>query len=220
METAICDFLKHYSQFCCSRPGTRTERYCMRLYDLRGQRKYLTPAERAAFLRAARRAPQRVRTLCETLAYTGCRISEALALTAGRVDLSDGVLVIESLKKRRKGVYRPVPVPPRFLRVLTQVHDLASAKIQPDAGVSVRLWPWSRVTAWRYVCAVMESAGIIGLHATPKGLRHGFGIKAVAAQVPLNMTQRWLGHAQLSRTSIYLDAVGAEEKQIAERMWD
>jgi len=31
-----------------------------------------------------------VRTLCPTLAYTGCRISEALALTADRVDLHAG----------------------------------------------------------------------------------------------------------------------------------
>jgi integrase len=46
-----------------------------------------------------------------TLAYTGCRLSEALALTADRVDLAAGVLTFESLKKRRTGVYRSVPVP-------------------------------------------------------------------------------------------------------------
>jgi integrase/recombinase XerD len=192
----------------------------MRLYDLQGQRKYLTPAERTDFLQAAKSAPEDVRTFCGTLAYTGCRISEALALTAARVDLGDGVLVIESLKKRRKGIYRAVPVPPRFLDALDLAHDLRAARRQPGGGVDIRLWEWSRATAWRRVCDVMEAAGITGLHATPKGLRHGFGIKAVASNVPLNMTQRWLGHAQLSTTSIYLDAVGAEEKQLAERMWD
>jgi integrase len=192
----------------------------MRLYDPKGKRKYLTPAERAEFLRAAKLAPGPVRTFCGTLAYTGCRISEALALTAARVDLADGVLVIESLKKRRKGIYRAVPVPPRFLNALDQAHDLTAAQRQPDSGASAKLWEWSRATAWRHVRAVMEAAGISGIHATPKGLRHGFGIKAVASNVPLNMTQRWLGHAQLSTTSIYLDAVGAEEKQLAERMWD
>ncbi len=36
-----------------------------------------------------------------TLAYTGCRLSEALALTVDRVDLAAGVLMIESRKKRR-----------------------------------------------------------------------------------------------------------------------
>jgi hypothetical protein len=38
-------------------------------------------------------------------------LSEALALTADRVDLVAGVLVFESLKKRRSGIFRSVPVP-------------------------------------------------------------------------------------------------------------
>jgi integrase len=42
---------------------------------------------------------------------------------------------------------------------------------------------------------------------------------AVSAGIPLNLVQKWLGHAQLSTTAIYADAVGAEEKDIARRMW-
>ena len=61
------------------------------LHDQRGHRKYLTPAERDVFLKAADDAEVReVRTFCATLAYTGCRISEALALIADRIDLKDG----------------------------------------------------------------------------------------------------------------------------------
>jgi site-specific recombinase XerD len=37
--------------------------------------------------------------------------------------------------------------------------------------------------------------------------------------VPLNLLQRWLGHAQLTTTAIYANAIGPEERQIAERMW-
>ena len=62
-------------------------------------------------------------------------------------------------------------------------------------------------------------AGISGPQASPKGLRHGFGVAAVQAGIPLNMVQKWLGHAQLSTTAIYADAVGAEEQVIVERMW-
>ena len=47
----------------------------------------------------------------------------------------------------------------------------------------------------------------------------GFGVAAVSAEIPLNFVQRWLGHAQLSTTAIYADAIGAEEKKIASRMW-
>ena len=40
-----------------------------------------------AFVVAASRAAPEAGTFCQTLAYSGCRISEALALTAARVDL-------------------------------------------------------------------------------------------------------------------------------------
>jgi integrase/recombinase XerD len=192
----------------------------MQLYDPNGHRKYLTPSERQDFIQASESAIRQVRTFCGTLVHTGCRISEALGLTADRIDIDDGVIVIESLKKRRKGVYRAVPVPSAFLDTLDLVHDVKAARRGPDRGRSVNLWPWSRPTGWRHVRAVMESAGIAGLHATPKGLRHGFGIKAVVSNVPLNLAQKWLGHAQLATTAIYLDAIGPEEKQIAERMWE
>jgi site-specific recombinase XerD len=44
-------------------------------------------------------------------------------------------------------------------------------------------------------------------------------VAAVSAGIPLNLVQKWLGHAQLSTTAIYADAAGAEEKDIAQRMW-
>jgi integrase len=60
----------------------------MQLHTIDGPRKYLTPGERDGFLREAERADRTVRTLCMTLAYAGCRLSEALALTVDRVDLA------------------------------------------------------------------------------------------------------------------------------------
>jgi hypothetical protein len=49
-----------------------SEERLMHLYDRGGKRKYITPAERGDFLRAAESAPSDVRTFCETLAHTGC----------------------------------------------------------------------------------------------------------------------------------------------------
>jgi len=54
---------------------------------------------------------------------------------------------------------------------------------------------------------------------TPKGLRHSFGIHAIRSGVPLNLVQRWLGHASMTTTAIYLQAIGDEEREIAARMW-
>jgi integrase len=155
-----------------------------------------------------------------TLAYAGCRLSEALALTIDRVDLAAGVLVFESLKKRRAGIYRSVPVPPALLETLDMVHGIRELTRHRGGGRGERLlWPWSRMTGWRAVHAVMAAAGLAGVPASPKGLRHGFGVAAVTAGIPLNLVQKWLGHAQLSTTAVYANAVGAEERDIARRMW-
>jgi integrase len=192
----------------------------MPLYDAQGRRKYLTAAELEAFLQAAEEAEDRaVRTFCCTLAYTGCRISEALALTADRVDLKEGTLIFESLKKRRRGLYRAIPAPPALLRTLELVHDLRVVQKRRDGGKRLLLWTWARNTAWRHVGAVMRGAGISGPHATPKGLRHGFGVKAVTSGVPLHTLQQLLGHAHLSTTAIYADAQGPEQRQLVARMW-
>jgi integrase len=191
----------------------------MTLHTAAGARKYLTEGERTAFLQEADISDRQVRTLCMTLAYAGCRLSEALALTADRVDLAAGVLIFKTLKTRKDGIFRAVPVPPTLLNTLDMVHGIREAQTRRGKGRGERLWPWSRMTGWRAVHAVMQAAGLDGPHASPKGLRHGFGVAAVCAGIPLNLVQKWLGHAQLTTTAIYANAVGAEEKTIASRMW-
>jgi integrase/recombinase XerD len=202
-----------------AKPPSPAPQTGMQLHTVNGIRKYLTAGERDAFLRAAEHADRPVRTLCMTLAYAGCRLSEALALTADRVDLASGVLVFESLKKRRIGIFRNVPVPPTLLDALDMVHGVREIQARRGKGRGMRLWPWSRMTGWRAVHAVMLAAGLEGVPASAKGLRHGFGVAAVTAGIPLNLVQKWLGHAQLSTTAVYANAVGAEEQDIARRMW-
>src|SRR4051794_34696579 len=121
----------------------------MQLYDAEGRRLYVTEEERRAFIVAAAKAPREVRTFCGILHATSCRISEALALTADRIDLSGRVVVFESLKKRRKGVYRAVPVSPELLDALDLVHGIREA--QRRGAAKALLWPWSRMTAFRRV---------------------------------------------------------------------
>lgn len=182
------------------------------IYDHLGQRKYLTPAETDAFLMAAEEQEGPVRHFCWMLAVTGCRISEALAMTVRNVDFEAKHVIIQSLKKRGKLVFRAIPLPLKFLK------ELKKWFITKPLG-GERLWPWSRMTGYRRIREVMLKARIFGSYASPKGLRHGFGVRAIQSNVPLTLVQKWLGHADIKTTAIYTSAMGPEERDIAARMW-
>jgi len=148
----------------------------------------------------------------------GSRISEALAVTPAAIDVENGLVSFETLKRRRRGLVRQVPLPPAIIRDLERVFQVRAAQQQP-ALATRRLWAWSRTIAWRRVKKAMTLAGIIGPQATAKGLRHSFGVTAFQAKVPPHLVQRWLGHASLRTTAIYADVSGEEERAFAAQMW-
>jgi integrase/recombinase XerD len=191
----------------------------LNLFGRYGNRKYLNAAERRRFIEAAQRARPRVRQFCLTLGYTGGRISEVLALTPASFDIESGVASFCTLKRRKRGMIRQVPLPPHLIDELENVFDLRAAQRDPSLA-NQRIWRFSRTTAWRYVKAVMAAAWITGTPAMPKGLRHGFCVKAIQSGIPLHLVQRWLGHASLRTTGIYADVIGPDERALAARMWD
>jgi integrase len=182
------------------------------MFDQQGNRKYLNGAERHAFLRAAKSEPDALRrAFCLTLFNAGSRISEALNVTAGRVDLGNKAVVFETLKRRKTGHFRAVPIPDSLVELLRRVAS------QDDP--SARVWPFSRPTAYRLVKKCMARAGIFGGMASPKGLRHGFAVACLAQKIPLPTVQKWLGHARMETTAIYLEVSGDEERELAKRLW-
>jgi integrase/recombinase XerD len=180
------------------------------LFDASGERKYLCAKEVPRFLRAAQRMDVETDALCRLLVYTGCRLSEALALTPRRLDPETGRVVFRTLK-RRHSVFRAVPVPPDLM--------LALRRIASGRAKDAPLWRCSRQTAWRRIKRVMSDANIDGAHAMPKGLRHGFGVANAELNVPMSVTKNWLGHAKLETTAIYQQATGREERAFAARLW-
>lgn len=188
------------------------------LFGPSGNRKYLNAAERRRFIKSAESLPPADRLLCLVLAFSGARISEALALTPAAIDIESGLAGIQTLKRRKRGVIRQVPLPPDLLSDLDQHFHIRDAQRDPELA-NERLWRFSRTTAWRLVKEIMAAANIFGMQASPKGLRHGFGVNAIASGVPLTLLQKWMGHASLRTTAIYIDVVGPDERAFAARMW-
>jgi integrase len=87
------------------------------LYVPGGGRKYLNRAERERALAEMAKLAQSQALFALTLAWTGARVSEVLALTASSFQIESGIVAIITLKRR--GYYvREVPIPPELMAAL------------------------------------------------------------------------------------------------------
>ncbi len=188
------------------------------LFGLQGERKYLNRQERLAFYKCAKNLPLENQMFCHLLYFTGARISEILNLTVQHIDFVDKLIVIRSLKKRRKDVYRQIPLPDHLMGSILALVD-HKRKIGVVKNDTENLWSFSSRTASRLIKRVMKLSGIEGAKASALGLRHGFAVHAVNT-VPLTQVQKWMGHGHLSTTAIYLEVSGIEERKWAEKMWN
>ena len=199
------DTMQQNRQFCCmenSMWNTQT------LHDRNGQRKYLTIVERNRFLEATKSMPIDRRLYCYVLACTGCRVSEALNLTRRNLDPAMNLIIFETLKQRKRGVYRAVPVPAELIELLLRL------------PVEEKFFRFSRWTCWRFIKQAMQDADITGSgNMMPKAVRHSYGIGHAQSKTPPNMTQKWFGHAKIETTHIYMNASGEEERAFASSIW-
>ena len=60
------------------------------------------------------------------------RISEVLALTAAAINIESGVAGVITLKRRKRGIIRQVPLPPDLLIELDREFHLRKAQRDPD----------------------------------------------------------------------------------------
>jgi integrase/recombinase XerD len=183
----------------------------------RGQRKYLTHAERELIGQASLALKPQHALIVGLLLWTGARISEILSLRAADFDLSEGLVVVRTLKRRCPHM-REIPLPQHLLAMLEDAYALTALQADPDRSQD-RLFAISRATAWRIIKRLCCGLKIRGSAASPKGFRHSFGVATLQAGVPLTLVQRWLGHARLSTTAIYTEVIGAEERAFAKRFW-
>ena len=188
------------------------------LYTARGERKYINQAERQRVLAVLERLDRERALFSLLLAWTGGRVSEVLDVRASSFQIERNIVALRTLKRRKPHV-REVPIAPGLMEALDRQFGLRELQRNPETA-NERLWNFCRVTAWRYVKGAMLEAGVVGRPACPRGLRHGFGVGTLQALVPLNMVQKWMGHARISTTAIYADASGDEEADFAARFWD
>jgi integrase/recombinase XerD len=169
----------------------------------------LTPAQRGATYR----------TVIGTMATSGMRIGETLALDRGDVDLDLGVLHIRDGKGRR---HRDVPVHQSttpVLRDYAQLRDRACPR--PDAPAFFISTAGTRITGRRFhktfcklIAHVDPPPGHEYAHRRPHDLRHTFAVRTllgwhhagVDIDQAMPLLSTYLGHSNPSSSYWYLQA--------------
>ncbi len=172
-------------------------------------RQTLTADQERAFLDAAHQANADTRALCELLYWTGCRLSEAIALKREHIDTDLHFVVIHTLKQRRGHALRAVPVPEHLTRALYAL------PVAPDG----KFWPYSRWTARRRLQPVFEASGLMDALATSRVFRHSYNARAIQNGLPDRVRCALLGHRSQATNNHYGQLVGYELREFAENVW-
>jgi len=189
------------------------------LFDDQGRRKYLTLEERTRFFEAIPKALKREqRPFALMLYWSGCRISEALAVQVQHIDYSAGSVRFKTLK-RRKDVYRNVPLPPNYMTKIDDVYNVKELQRGKKGTREALLWDHGRQWGWEQIKKVMKKADIEGVQATAKGLRHSFVIAHQQNKTPAHMIQKWAGWSTPAMLQVYGAAMGEEEQKLAATLW-
>ena len=153
----------------------------------------------------------RLRGLIVVLWRAGLRISEALALTEGDLEVGRGSVVVRRGKGGRR---REVGMddwawdqlrPWLEIRVSLPLGPLFCVISGPTRGRS-----WSSSQARTNLHATASNAGVRRRFA-PHQLRHAHAVEMAREGLPINVIQRQLGHANLGVTSIYLQGIDSGE---------
>jgi integrase/recombinase XerD len=145
----------------------------------------------------------RDRALLEVMYACGLRVSEAIALEIGDVDLQEGVL-----RARGKGSKeRIVPVGRQAVSALEAYCErgrpkLVGLKAEGHLLVNHRGGGLTRQGLYKIVQSHARSAGLAEL-MTPHTLRHTFATHLLSGGCDLRSLQEMLGHADLATTQIY-----------------
>lgn len=142
----------------------------------------------------------RDRALLELMYAAGLRVSEAVGLMLGDIDLDAGILTCKGKGSKQ----RRVPVGKSAIEWLKSylLHRRKKENIEIQnifvTGLGV---PLTRQEIYRMVKDYGEKAGIDGL--SPHTLRHSFATHLVQNEADIRSVQQMLGHADISTTQIY-----------------
>lgn len=150
------------------------------------------------------RQGRRDAALLEFLYGTGARVSEAVGIDLGRVDLEDRVALVTGKGSKQ----RLVPLGGKAVQAIRawlpdRMSLLSRSQRADPLFLNLRGTRLSRQGAFDVVRANAARAGIEPARVSPHVLRHSAATHMVEAGADLRSVQELLGHATISTTQIY-----------------
>lgn len=142
--------------------------------------------------------------IIETLYGSGLRVSELTEARLSRLDLKEGLLIVEGKGSKQ----RIVPVSPVALSLIEEwLKQRSRMNIKP-AGQDIiflnrRGAPLTRVMIFFIIKSLAEMAGI-KKKVSPHTLRHSFATHLLEGGANLRAIQEMLGHESIATTELYL----------------
>ena len=171
-----------------------------------GQGKILTSDELRLLFTEGLRSP-RDRALFGICLFTGCRVSEALALQT--TDIRGGALTFRKSTTKGKLKTRVVDIQPGLAQLMAEYQPSPGALFPGMRGVSEHL---TRFAADKILKTACEHVGLFGVST------HSFRRTALtmmsSAGIPLRVIQEISGHNDLGTLQRYLE-VSPEQKRSA-----
>lgn len=133
----------------------------------------------------------------------GLRVSEVVRLQIKHFDFYKREVHVESLKKRKQGGFRTVPLTDRCFAALADYWEKLKNKRNPDnylfpAGHGGKQPHMNRKQVWKRVKKHTDQV------VSPHDLRHTFATRIVSEGNDIRVAKELLGHESLTTTEIYL----------------
>lgn len=167
--------------------------------------KFLTVEEVQRLLEAPREDRphgMRDRALLELMYGSGLRVSEAVGLEEGHLDLQEGSVRVRGKGAKDRVVPLTRPAEVWLGRYMKEVRPKWNVHQSSRVFLSRKGRPLDRVEVWKLLRRYARKAGI-GKSVHPHMLRHSFATHLLMGGMDLRTLQSLLGHASLNTTQIY-----------------
>jgi integrase/recombinase XerD len=177
----------------------------------------LSPSETERLIDAAiGSAPRalRDRALVELLYGAGLRVSEAVGVEKGGVDLELRVVRVlgKGGKERLVPLGRPAAEAVRRYLALGRPH--LDRRYRPELFLNARGGPLTRAGAFLILRRLAEKAGLEPERVHPHLLRHSFATHLLEGGADLRSVQEMLGHADLATTERYTHVSDRRRREV------